>query len=52
MEKRRFRVTGIDDLGDVHVFLTDNPQRAEGVAEAMREELDQVERVDVSDTAD
>lgn len=43
MEKRRYQVRGVDDLGDVHIFLTDDRQRAEGVAEAMRQELDTVE---------
>lgn len=52
MENRRFRVTGIDDLGDVHLFLTDSRQRAEGVAEAMREELERVDLVEVADTVD
>jgi hypothetical protein len=52
MEKRRFSVTGIDDLGDVHVFLTDNRQRAEGVAEAMREELEPVDLTGLADATD
>jgi hypothetical protein len=41
--KRRYQVTGIDDLGDVHIFRTDDRTRAEGVAEAMGEELETVE---------
>jgi hypothetical protein len=50
--KRRYQVIGLDDLGDVHVFRTDNKARAEGVAEAMREELDSVDLVERSSDAD
>ncbi|HEY9552871.1 hypothetical protein [Allosphingosinicella sp.] len=46
MHKRKYQITGIDDLGDVHLFLTNDQQRAAGVAEAMREELDEVEVVE------
>jgi hypothetical protein len=42
-ETRKFRVSGIDDLRDIHIFLTDDKERAEGVAEAMREELGSVD---------
>jgi hypothetical protein len=47
--KRAYQVIGIDDLGDVHVFRTDDRARAEGVAEAMREELDCVDLVERTD---
>jgi hypothetical protein len=43
MHKRKYQVTGTDDLGDVHIFLTDSAERAEGVAEAMRDDLENVE---------
>jgi hypothetical protein len=39
MSKRMYEVIGEDDLGDVHSFHTDNRERADQVAEAMREEL-------------
>jgi hypothetical protein len=42
-QTRKYRVSGIDDLRDIHIFLTDDKGRAEGVAEAMREELGSVE---------
>jgi hypothetical protein len=41
-ERKRFLVTGTDDLGDRHTFETDDQERAEGVAELMREDLDDV----------
>jgi hypothetical protein len=41
-QKHRYRVSGTDDLGDVHIFLTDDGERAEGVAEIMREDLEDV----------
>ena len=43
MAKRKYEVCGEDDLGDLHVFLTDDPDRAREVAEAMREDLENVE---------
>jgi hypothetical protein len=46
-ETRKFRVSGIDDLRDIHIFLTDDKKRAEGVAEAMREELGSVDVVEL-----
>lgn len=50
--QRKYRVAGTDDLGDVHVFLTDDRQRAEGVAEAMRQELDVVDLIELPDQGD
>jgi hypothetical protein len=41
-DRKRFRVSGADDLGDVHIFLSDDQERAEGVAELMREDLEHV----------
>jgi hypothetical protein len=43
MGKHKYEVSGTDDLGDLHLFATDDRERAEGVAEAMREDLDDVE---------
>ncbi len=43
MKKRRFEVSGVDDLGDVHTFGTDDRERAEEIAEITREDLEQVE---------
>lgn len=43
MTKRKYQVSGTDDLEDIHVFMTDDRQRAEEVAEIMREDLDSVE---------
>jgi hypothetical protein len=36
---RRFAVSGIDDLGDVHIFATDDPERAREIVGIMGEEL-------------
>ena len=49
MLKRKYEVSATDDLGDVHIFRTDDRERADEVADAMREDLDQV---DVSEMAD
>jgi hypothetical protein len=46
-ETRKFRVSGVDDLRDIHIFLTYDKERAEGVAEAMREELGSVDVVEL-----
>lgn len=43
MPKRKYEVSGTDDLGDVHVFLTDDRQRAEEVRAVMSEDLEEVE---------
>ncbi len=51
-ENRKYRVSGIDDLGDLHIFLTDDSERAEGVAEAMREELGSVDLIELPEPAD
>jgi hypothetical protein len=45
-QQRRYEATGVDDLGDVHTFGSDDRQRAEDVAELIREDLDQVELVE------
>ncbi len=51
-QDRKYRVSGIDDLRDVHIFPTDDRQRAEGVAEAMREELGSVEVIELPEAGD
>lgn len=43
---RKFEVVGIDDLGDVHTFASDDRNRAERVEEQMREELENVKLVE------
>jgi hypothetical protein len=43
MPTRKYQVSGADDLGDIHLFLTDAHERAEQVAELMREDLVEVE---------
>jgi hypothetical protein len=40
---RRFAVSGIDDLGDVHIFATDDPERAREIVDIMGEELRDVQ---------
>lgn len=51
-EERKYRVSGIDDLRDIHIFLTDDRERAEGVAEAMREELGSVDLIELPAAGD
>ena len=46
MSRRRYEVTGEDDLGDIHSFQTDDRVRAEEIAELMREDLERVELLD------
>ena len=46
MRRRRYEVTGEDDLGDIHSFQTDDRVRAEEIAELMREDLERVELLD------
>jgi hypothetical protein len=41
--KRRYHVSGIDDLGDLHIFASDDRERAEEIVAIMREDLDEVE---------
>ncbi len=41
--KRRFEVSGTDDLGDLHTFATDSRQRADEILARMREDLEDVE---------
>lgn len=43
MPKRKHQVCGTDDLDDIHVFCTDDRERAAEVAAIMREDLDEVE---------
>jgi hypothetical protein len=43
MRRRKYEVTGTDDLGDLHILATDDRERAEEVAEVMREDLEEVE---------
>jgi hypothetical protein len=51
MQKRKYQVTGSDDLGDVHIFMSDDRMRAEEVAEAMREDMENVELVEQGDAS-
>ncbi len=44
---KRYEVRGTDDLGDEHIFRTDDRERAEGVAEVMREDLEAVELFEI-----
>ena len=41
--KRRYHVSGIDDLGDVHTFSTDDRDRADEIRTIMGEDLRNVE---------
>ena len=41
--ERTYEVSGIDDLGDVHTFGTNDKGRAEEIAELMAEDLDEVQ---------
>jgi hypothetical protein len=43
MSRRKYEVTGEDDLSDIHSFYTDDRQRAEQVAELMRDDLEEVQ---------
>jgi hypothetical protein len=43
MLKRKYQVSGRDDLDDVHIFRTDDRNRAEEIVELMREDLEDVE---------
>ena len=45
MWKRKYEVNGEDDLGDVHSFHSDDLERAEEIAELMRQDLERVELV-------
>ena len=42
-KQRRYHVSGIDDLGDVHTFSTNNRGRADEIMAIMGEDLEQVE---------
>lgn len=41
--QRRYEVSGIDDLGDVHTFGTNDEERAREIEQMMKEDLEQVE---------
>ena len=41
--KRRYHVSGIDDLGDLHTFSTDDRERADEIRAIMQEDLQDVE---------
>ena len=43
MPKRKYEVSGTDDLGDLHTFATDDRERAEEIAAIMGEDLADVE---------
>jgi hypothetical protein len=42
-EEAQVRGDREDDLGDIHSFHTDDRERAEEIAEVMREDLERVE---------
>lgn len=46
MPKRKYEVTGEDDLGDLHSFHTDDRERAEEIEKLMRDDLDAVELIE------
>ncbi|MDT9599918.1 hypothetical protein [Sphingosinicella rhizophila] len=52
MQKRRYEVSGVHDLGDLHVFLSDDRERAQGVCDVMREELAEVHLLELSEVSD
>ena len=43
MQRRKYEVSGTDDLGGVHTFTTDDRERAEEVKAIMGEDLEDVE---------
>ena len=43
MTRRKYEVTGEDDLGDIHSFQTDDRARAEEIETLMRQDLESVE---------
>ena len=45
---RRYHVSGIDDLGDVHTFSTDDRVRADEIRAIMQDDLEQVELRDIT----
>jgi hypothetical protein len=47
---RRYKISGTDDLGDVHTFETDDLERAEEIKAIMGEELEDVQLTDVEGT--
>ena len=49
MLKRKYEVHGRDDLDDVHIFRTDDRERAEEIAAIMGEDLEEVELVEAED---
>jgi hypothetical protein len=47
MTIRKYEVRGIDEIDDVHAFRTDHRDRAEEMLELMREDLKDVELVEI-----
>lgn len=45
---RKFEVTGLDDLRDVHAFRTDDQERAKEMLALMKEELDDAELTELA----
>jgi hypothetical protein len=43
MSQKRYRVSGTDDLGDVHAFETGDLERAESMRSVLDEDLQDVE---------
>lgn len=48
MRKRKYEVSGTDELGDVHSFATDDRERTEEILAFMREDPDDVELTDTA----
>ena len=49
MLKPKYEVHGCDDLDDVHIYRTDDRERAEEILAIMREDLEDVELIEVAD---
>lgn len=45
---RKYEVTGLDDLRDVHAFRTNDEDRAREMLELMQEELDDAELTELA----
>jgi hypothetical protein len=43
MSRRKYEVIGDDNLRNIHSFQTDDRERAEEIAELMREDLERVD---------
>jgi hypothetical protein len=45
---RKYEVRGVDEIDDVHAFRTDHRDRADEMLELMREDLTEVELIELS----